>query len=119
MDMSADAAADTADFDGWGMATYNDKIYARPWILGTRVLFANRDLLNRAGYDTAFFPINWDDLKKAAFKIDSLGKEIYGWGSNAPKSTASIKNISLSSGPPEPRFSPTTASSACCRRTGR
>ncbi|NOY88261.1 MAG: extracellular solute-binding protein, partial [FCB group bacterium] len=39
----------------------------------------------RAGYDKNFFPVTWDDLKKAAFKINKLGKHIYGWGSNTPE----------------------------------
>ncbi|MFQ6008061.1 MAG: extracellular solute-binding protein [Candidatus Zixiibacteriota bacterium] len=73
---------DSAEFQGWGMATYQEKVYAKPWILGTRVLFANRDLLVRAGYDSIWVPITWNELKQAAFKVHRLGPDIYGWGSN-------------------------------------
>jgi len=70
------------DFQGWGMATYNERIYAKPWILGTRVLFCNKTLLKKAGYDENFVPVTWDSFKEATIKITDLGKNIYGWGSN-------------------------------------
>jgi multiple sugar transport system substrate-binding protein len=81
-DISDEINSDSAGFHGWGMTTYDSKVYGFPWILGTRVLFLNRDLLNRAGYDSAFVPINFRQLKEAVYKVDSLGKDIYGWGSN-------------------------------------
>ena len=81
-DISSWIEHDSAEFQGWGMATYRGKVYAKPWILGTRVLFANRDLLNRAGYGRDWVPIKMSELKRAAFKINKLDKEIYGWGSN-------------------------------------
>lgn len=81
-DMTDDVNSDKADYQGWGMATYRDKVYAYPWFLGTRVLFANRDLLNRAKYDPNFLPTNWDNLKEAIYKVDSLSEDIYGFGSN-------------------------------------
>ncbi|MCK4572855.1 MAG: extracellular solute-binding protein [candidate division Zixibacteria bacterium] len=84
-DVSEDIAGDSLDYQGWGMADYNGRIYARPWFLGTRVLYANRELLERAGYDDLFMPVNWNDLRVAARKINGLGKGIYGWGSNAPE----------------------------------
>ncbi len=84
-DMSADIASDSATVQGWGMATYDGKVYAHPWILGTRVLFSNRDLLNRAGYDSTFVPITMEQLKVAAKAIGGLGPKIYGWGSNTPE----------------------------------
>ena len=83
LDDMTEAVADTkAEYQGWGMATYHDKVYAYPWFLGTRVLFANRDLLTKAGYDRDFIPTNWDNLKEAIYKVDSLSDKIYGWGSN-------------------------------------
>jgi len=76
-------AEDTSNYLGWSPAIYNDKIYAHPWILGTRVLFVNRDLIKRSSLDSNFVPINWDDLKKLCFAVDSLGRDIHGFGSNA------------------------------------
>lgn len=73
---------DSGDVMGWGMSTYKDRVYARPWFLGTRVLFINRDLLDRAGLDASFVPISWADLEKAAKDVHALSSDIYGWGSN-------------------------------------
>lgn len=81
-DMTEWIVDDSSAFDGWGMATYDGKVWAKPWILGTRVIFANRELLKRAGYGDDFVPVTFDQLKEAAYKIDSLGPDIYGWGSN-------------------------------------
>ncbi|UCG61837.1 MAG: sugar ABC transporter substrate-binding protein [Candidatus Zixiibacteriota bacterium] len=85
MDMSTQVASDSADYEGWGMATYDGKVFARPWILGTRVLFANRDLLTQAGYKENFIPLTFEQLNEATKKIQALSPSIYGWGSNAPE----------------------------------
>ncbi len=73
------------EFHGWEMATFQNKVYAKPWFLGTRVLFGNRDLLTKAGYDKNFAPVTFDQFKEAVYKVDSLSKKIYGFGSNAPE----------------------------------
>jgi len=84
-EISTEVQADSSEYLGWGMATFEGNVYARPWFLGTRVLFANRDLLARAGYDNNFVPYNWGNFKEAVFKVNSLDKDIHGWGSNAPE----------------------------------
>ncbi len=81
-DISESVKSDSSNFHGWGLATYKSQIYGWPWILGTRVLFANRDLLNQAGYASNFNPVKFSEFITAALKVDSLGKDIYGWGSN-------------------------------------
>lgn len=81
-DLSGMLSDDTLRSEGWSMASYQNGIYAYPWILGTRVLFGNRDLLNKAGYDTTFYPINWQQLTEATKKVMALGPNTYGWGSN-------------------------------------
>jgi len=81
-DISEHITADSSNYDGYGMAIYKDRVYAKPWILGTRVLFVNRDLLIRAGYDTSFVPVNLAQLIQSAMKVNALGRDIYGWGSN-------------------------------------
>jgi len=81
MDISAQVAADSSQYDGWGMATYENKVYARPWILGTRVLYVNRDLLKLAGYKEDYLPVGWQEMYNAAWTISrNVGK--HGWGSN-------------------------------------
>ncbi len=82
VDISGRIAPDSGEFQGWGMATYQGRVYAKPWILGTRVLFANRDLLTRAGYKSDWVPIRTLELQQAARKIHALGDDVYGWGSN-------------------------------------
>ncbi len=82
-DLSEHLSPDSNQSQGYGMSTYKGRLYAKPWILGTRVMFANRDLLTRAGYDPEFAPVTLDQFREAAFKITALDKEIYGWGSNA------------------------------------
>ena len=81
-DITEQTATDQDKYQGWGMAIYRERIYARPWILGTRVLFYNRALLRQAEYADNFIPISWSNLKEAAIKIDHLGKNTHGWGSN-------------------------------------
>ena len=81
-DITEQSANELDDYRGWEMATYNEKIYAKPWFLGTRVMFYNRTLLQKAGFDDSFIPYKWDDLKNGAREITTLGKDYYGWGSN-------------------------------------
>jgi multiple sugar transport system substrate-binding protein len=81
-DLSSHISADSANFQGWGMSTYQNKVYAKPWILGTRVLFGNRDLLAKAGFDSTYIPMNLKLFGDAAYTIQGMGNGIYGWGSN-------------------------------------
>ena len=81
-DLTEHLSVDSSNYHGYSMAALNDKLYGKPWILGTRVLFANRSLLSRAAYDSTFAPVTLDQMKEAAYKISSLGNDIYGWGSN-------------------------------------
>ena len=82
-DLTVNLYEDKDDFRGWEPATRNGRVYAQPWILGTRVMFYNTDLLKRAGFDEGFIPITFAQFLDAAKRIDSLGREIHGWGSNA------------------------------------
>lgn len=77
--------ASQKDYYGWEMATFQKKVYAKPWFLGTRVLFANGDLLSKAGYEESFAPVTFNQFREAVYKVDSLSKKIDGFGSNAPE----------------------------------
>jgi len=81
-DLTDHVASQRLHYQGWTMATYNEKVFAKPWILGTRLLFFNRDLLKRAGYTADFAPVNWAELGHAIAAVSKLGSGIYGWGSN-------------------------------------
>jgi multiple sugar transport system substrate-binding protein len=67
----------------WEPAVYEDRIYAFPWILGTRVLFSGTELLTRAGLDSNYSPATWDDLYESSKAISDKRNKIYGFGSNA------------------------------------
>ncbi len=84
-DITSYIVPDSSEYDGWSMATYQDKVYARPWILGTRVLFGNRDILNRAGYPEDTLPTLLIALRRMANKVTSMKTGLYGWGSNTPE----------------------------------
>jgi multiple sugar transport system substrate-binding protein len=52
-------------------ALYQDKYYGVPWILDTKYLFYNTDMLSGAGVDGA--PASWDDVVSAATDLKSKG----------------------------------------------
>jgi len=81
-DQSDMIGKDSSAFQGWSMSTYKNGVYGFPWILGTRVMFGNRDLLLRAGYDSTFVPIMWPEFMEACQRVSALGDRYYGWGSN-------------------------------------
>ncbi len=67
----------------WEPGIYKGRIFAVPWMLGTRVLFCNRTLLVKAGYSTDFVPATWAELLEASRRIDMLDDETFGFGSNS------------------------------------
>lgn len=81
--LSGNLPADTSLFFGWQPTEYDGETYALPWIMGTRVLYINRDLMVEAGFEDDYAPANWPQMKEICYKIDSLGNDIYGFGSNA------------------------------------
>lgn len=67
----------------WEPGIYQGNVYAVPWMLGTRVLFCNRTLLDKAGYAPEFVPATWAELLEASRRIDELGEDVFGFGSNS------------------------------------
>lgn len=61
-------------------AVWKDTLYALPWLLDSRLLYFNLDLLREAG---AEFPGNWNELKEACSRINELGEERFGFGCNS------------------------------------
>jgi multiple sugar transport system substrate-binding protein len=66
-----------------GPAVFDGGVYALPWLVGTRALFCNRTLFETAGLDPNDPPETWPDLLDAARRIDRLGAEVHGFGTNA------------------------------------
>ncbi len=67
------------DFPGMNCAEYMGKYYGYPWLLGTRAMFYNVDLMKKAGLDPDDPPETWSELLDAAKKISAL-PGVYGIG---------------------------------------
>jgi multiple sugar transport system substrate-binding protein len=66
---------------GWSVAEYRGRAYAIPWMLGTRALYVNADLMRRAGVSRP--PATWAEFSSAVARIDALGSGIRGFGMNS------------------------------------
>jgi ABC-type glycerol-3-phosphate transport system substrate-binding protein len=63
-------------------AKWEDKYYAVPWIVDTRVMFYNKALMQRAGLDT-LPPKTYSELIDYSNKINNVDNDnIYGFGTN-------------------------------------
>lgn len=77
----------------WEIATYRGGVFGWPWVLGTRVLFFNKDLLTQAGLDPDSPPQTWSQFLDASRRISSLGDDVYGFGLNAGERYVSYKKF--------------------------
>lgn len=55
-------------------STYNGRLYAAPWMVGTRMFFYNREILREAGYEDAEPPRTWSELMEMCERIDALDR---------------------------------------------
>ncbi|MBD3168495.1 MAG: extracellular solute-binding protein [candidate division Zixibacteria bacterium] len=67
----------------WDPGIFGGKYYAVPWLLDTRVIFYNIDLMNRAGVSFEDATVSWDEFLFACQKVNGLGKDIAGFGANS------------------------------------
>ncbi len=67
----------------WDMATFEGGRYGIPWLIGSRVLFYNRELFRRNGLPTDRPPAVWTELRDAARTIHRPDYGIHGFGMNA------------------------------------
>ncbi len=67
----------------WEPGSLGDKIYAFPWILDTRVLFYNKDLMKKTGLNPNHPPQTWEELLGYAKKVNRPQRGIYGFGVNS------------------------------------
>ena len=82
LDLTAEAERQRTQFAMWSPVTYEGRIYGYPWLLGTRVLFYNKDLMHRAKIDTTRPPETWTEWKAQAQAINALGKDVHGFAAN-------------------------------------
>jgi len=59
-------------FPGMNSAEYFGKYYGYPWLLGTRAMFYNVDLMKKAGLDPNNPPETWSQLLEAAKKVSQV-----------------------------------------------
>jgi multiple sugar transport system substrate-binding protein len=55
----------------WNVVTRNGKVYGMPWLLDTKYLYYNTDLLKQAGFDNP--PKTWEELLTQAQAIKDKG----------------------------------------------
>jgi multiple sugar transport system substrate-binding protein len=93
----ADVTEETAPLRGeyrmWEIATYRGRVFGWPWVLGTRALFFNRDLFERAGLDPERPPETWAQMLDAARRISEIGDGYYGFGLNAGERYVTYKKF--------------------------
>ena len=61
----------------------SQKIFGFPWILDTRVLFYNKELMKKTGLDPDKPPTTWDEFLHCCKAINKLKPEAYGFGVNS------------------------------------
>lgn len=82
LDITAAVADLKDDLQMWEPVTYKGRIYGVPWLLGTRVLFCNSELIEAATGERVP-PSRWQDLLEMSQDINALGDDIHGFGSNS------------------------------------
>jgi multiple sugar transport system substrate-binding protein len=83
LDLTSDAEKIKQDFLMWEPVSYQGRIYGFPWLLDTRVLFYNKELMKKAGLDPEKPPLTWDELLNHCRKINQQKPEAYGFGANS------------------------------------
>ena len=68
---------------GWNVASYRGRAYAIPWMVGTRALFVNDQMVHDAGLDAGAPIQTWADLYKTAKAISEKIPDAHGFGMNA------------------------------------
>ena len=79
-----DRTADlVGDLTAWDLSTYGGRRYGIPWLVGSRVLFYNRQLFRAAGVPTDEPPATWSEMLEAARAVHKPEAGVYGFGMNA------------------------------------
>ena len=72
-----------ADLVGWNVSSYKGRVYGIPWMLGTRALFVNDNLVNEAKMDAGAPILTWDELRAKVQGISERCPGARGFGMNA------------------------------------
>ncbi len=81
-----------SNFIEWSTApcSWQNKLYAVPWVVDTRVLYVNKDLLEKSGVNSV--PASWSELLQMAEKVQSSGQGS-GFASNGADAHRLYKKI--------------------------
>jgi multiple sugar transport system substrate-binding protein len=83
LDLTDRVADLRSDLVAWDVTSYRGRAYAIPWMVGTRALYLNDDLLRRAGLDPTSPPSTWDELLRAARLVTEKNPGAKGFGMSA------------------------------------
>ena len=72
-----------ADLVGWNVSSYKGRVYGIPWMLGTRALFVNDNLVNEAKMDPGAPILTWGELRAKVQAISERCPGARGFGMNA------------------------------------
>ncbi len=61
---------------------WDNRYYALPWIVDTRVLFVNADILKKSNVE--IIPHTWEEIISISSKINDRNNEVYAIGVNGP-----------------------------------
>ena len=75
------------DFMGWESCQFNGKTYGFPWMLGSRAIFFNKDIVKNDSIR------NWNDLLTEVKKAYRPEREIYGFGNTKKEPHQLYKKI--------------------------
>jgi len=83
LDVTFEAEKIKKEFLMWEPATIGEKTFGFPWILDTRVLFYNKDLMKKAGLDPDKPPTGWNEFLDYCKAVNRLKPLAYGFGVNS------------------------------------
>ena len=62
---------------------YDGRIYGLPWVIDTRIIFYNKELLKQAGVDINKPIETWQEFFDAVKKVHNIKPRVYGFGMNS------------------------------------
>jgi multiple sugar transport system substrate-binding protein len=92
-DLTDSALALVPDFRAWEPVRWDGRIVGLPWLVDTRCLFVNRNLLHFAGLPDSARRFTWPDLTEAVARIDSVAEDVYGFGANTAERHRLYKKV--------------------------
>jgi multiple sugar transport system substrate-binding protein len=95
LDLTSTFGADTSRFIPYSLipSRWRGALYCAPWVVDTRVMFYNKELMARVGLDSMLPPSTWEALERACTMISAQGGGVYGFGANAADAHRLYKKV--------------------------